>query len=928
MQFLPGSLVLASIIATSTILAGASAATAQPTKAASGPVVPGFARFHADGKADLATGGRLLFGELHCARCHTDATSAKDIKSAPILDGIGSRVKHGYLEKFITDPHGAKSGTKMPNLLAGLDDAERKATATALTHFLASTGTPSQARPDRKGIAEGRDLYSKVGCVACHGTRDTKGDADKLFPTNVPLGDLKEKYTLVSLRSFLENPHDTRPSGRMPGLLTIKESNDVANYLLQGSVPGLSATNMKYSYYEGAFKNVPDFAKLKPVSMGETTDFDISVAKRGSDWAIKFDGYLKIEKDGKYTFSTTSDDGSILSIDGKVVVNNDGVHPPATKNGGVKLTKGMHKLTVGFFNGGGGVELKAEIEGGGLAKQNLGPFVYVTEKTEVPVATGDKKDAPFTVDAALAAKGKTLFGTIGCANCHQMGKEKMQLETLALDQLKGDGDGGCLSAKPKKGVPSFGFAANQVAALKAALAKPFPNPKDETPASLVKQRMTALNCYACHERDKVGGPEDDLNKFFLTVQPEMGDEGRLPPSLNGVGAKLNHAYLKKVVEQGSHDRPYMHTRMPKFANHAQSLVEAYMAIDTPEKAPKVALSETITKTKFAARHMVGPTAFGCTKCHTFAGQKAEGVQGIDLAILTQRLQHDWFYNYMLNPTKYRPGTRMPASFPDGKTLLTKVLDGKADTQIEAIWVYLADGKAATPPTGLDKKSIPLVPVAEAIIYRNFIKGVGNVNYSRAIGVGFPERAHYVFDANDITLAMIWQGAFMDAKRHWTDRGVGFEPPLGENIVQLPTGVSFYVLGSNDEAWTAKPAKDIGYKFLGYRLTDDSRPTFNYSFNGIKIEDTPNAVESKGSPTIVRTFTLSTENPIDKLYYRAAVGNKIEADAKAGWYRVNDMRIRIEAEGQPIIRQSGKGMELLVPIRFKGNTAKLVQEYAW
>lgn len=923
MQFLPGRFVIASILATSTLLTAATLASAQPPKTASGPAVPGFARFHADGKADPAVGGRLLFGELHCARCHTSGTAAdKDSKTAPILDGIGSRIKHSYLEKFINDPHGAKPGTKMPNLLGGLDEVERKATATALAHYLASTGTPSQARPDRKGIAEGRELYSKVGCVACHGTRDAKGDTDNLFATTVPLGDLKEKYTLVSLRTFLENPHDTRPSGRMPGLLSIKESNDVANYLLQGSVPGLSATNMTYSYYEGAFKNLPDFAKLKPKATGETTDFDINVAKRKNGWAIKFEGYLKIEKDAKYTFSTTSDDGSILWINGKVVVNNDGIHPPTTKQGGVKLTKGMHKIVLGFFDGGGGVELKAEIEGGGLAKQHLGPLVYATEKSDVPVATGDKKDVPFAVDAALAAKGKALFSSIGCANCHQMGKEKTQLETLALDKLKGEG--GCLSATPKKGVPWFGFTTNQTAALKSALTKPFPNLKDATPGDIVKTQMTALNCYACHERDKIGGPEESLNKFFLTAQPEMGDEGRLPPSLNGVGAKLNPAYLKKIVEQGSHDRPYMFTRMPKFANHGQAVVEAYMALDPAEKAPKIALSDTTTKTKFAARHMVGPTAFGCTKCHTFAGQKAEGIQGIDLTILTQRLQHDWFYNYMLDPTKYRPGTRMPASFPNGKTLLTKVLDGKAETQLEAIWVYLADGKAATPPTGLDKKSIPLVPTTEAIIYRNFIKDAG----PRAIAVGFPERAHFAFDANDIRIALIWQGAFMDAKRHWTDRGVGFEPPMGDNIVHMPPGVSFYVLGSNDEAWTTKPAKEAGYRFLGYSLADDNRPTFSYSFNGIKIEDTPNAVEAKGNPTIVRSFTISTENPIDKLYYRAAVGTKIEADAKAGWYRVNEMRIRIEAEGMPIIRQSGNKMELLVPIRFKGNSAKVVQEYVW
>jgi hypothetical protein len=435
--------------------------------------------------------------------------------------------------------------------------------------------------------------------------------------------------------------------------------------------------------------------------------------------------------------------------------------------------------------------------------------------------------------------------------------------------------------------------------------------------------MIRLNCYACHERGKVGGVEDDLNKYFQTVMPEMGDEGRIPPSLNGVGAKLKPAYLKKILNDGSHDRPYMHTRMPKFGDaHVGHLVQAYSSVDKVLTAPKVALPDPLNKAKFAARQMVGPQLLGCVKCHTFAGNKAEGVQGIDLAIMTQRLNHDWFVNYMIDPNKFRPGTRMPSSFPDGKSQLKNVLDGTAHTQLEAIWVYLSDGAAATLPVGFTKQSIPLVPTTEAIIYRNFIKGAG----PRAIGVGFPEHANLAFDANDIRLAMIWQGAFIDAKRHWTGRGEGFEPPLGDNVLNLPAGVSFFVLAKPDEAWPTKSAKDLGYRFKGYRLTDDQRPTFLYSLNDIQIEDRPNALDVKGNPAIRRTFTISAANPIDKLYYRAAVGDKIATD-KDGFYRIGELRMRIDG-ARPVIRQAGAKMELLVPVEFKGNRVTFVQEYVW
>ena len=101
----------------------------------------------------------------------------------------------------------------------------------------------------------------------------------------------------------------------------------------------------------------------------------------------------------------------------------------------------------------------------------------------------------------------------------------------------------------------------------------------------------------------------------------------------------------------------------------------------------------------------------------------------------------------------------------------------------------------------------------------------------------------------------------------------------------------------------------------------------YSFNGIKIEDYPNAVETKASPGIRRAFTLTTDNPIDKLYYRAAVADKITAE-KDGSYRINDWHMKIESEAPPMIRRSGNKSELLVPVRFKGNSAKIVQEYVW
>ncbi len=82
------------------------------------PRVPGFERFFAQGDAQSdIVGGRMLIEQLGCAACHaTDDASLKP-KAAPILTGVGSRVRLDHLVSFIGQPHTAKPGTHH----AGLD---------------------------------------------------------------------------------------------------------------------------------------------------------------------------------------------------------------------------------------------------------------------------------------------------------------------------------------------------------------------------------------------------------------------------------------------------------------------------------------------------------------------------------------------------------------------------------------------------------------------------------------------------------------------------------------------------------------------------------------------------------------------------------------------------------------------------------------
>ena len=59
--------------------------------------------------------------------------------------------------------------------------------------------------------------------------------------------------------------------------------------------------------------------------------------------------------------------------------------------------------------------------------------------------------------------------------------------------------------------------------------------------------------------------------------------------------------------------------------------------------------------------------------------------------------------------------------------------------------------------------------------------------TRAIGVGYAEKLNLAFDAESCRLAMLWHGGFIDAARHWSARGAGFEKPLGDKVLHLPPG---------------------------------------------------------------------------------------------------------------------------------------------
>ncbi|MEE9431380.1 MAG: PA14 domain-containing protein, partial [Melioribacteraceae bacterium] len=138
-------------------------------------------------------------------------------------------------------------------------------------------------------------------------------------------------------------------------------------YLLDEEKNGL-----EYNYYEGNWQNVPDFNSLTKIRNGHIYDFNLdSFERRSAKFAVEFNGYLKIEEEGEYSFYTVSNDGSKLFINNTLIVNNDGVHGNFERQGKIVLKPGMHQIKVQYFDAGGSQSLKVLYKAPGGIRQAI-----------------------------------------------------------------------------------------------------------------------------------------------------------------------------------------------------------------------------------------------------------------------------------------------------------------------------------------------------------------------------------------------------------------------------------------------------------------------------------------------------------------------------------------------------------------------------
>jgi uncharacterized protein YaiE (UPF0345 family) len=111
----------------------------------------------------------------------------------------------------------------------------------------------------------------------------------------------------------------------------------------------------------GQMTTMPAVALLPMVGQINTSAIYVFSGKGAQAWrllvkdtpdnyfAATWTGSITVKGAGQYTFCTSSDDGSSLSVDGSLVVNNGGVHSWVEKCSSVRLLDGLHSVYADMF---------------------------------------------------------------------------------------------------------------------------------------------------------------------------------------------------------------------------------------------------------------------------------------------------------------------------------------------------------------------------------------------------------------------------------------------------------------------------------------------------------------------------------------------------------------------------------------------------
>jgi hypothetical protein len=162
-------------------------------------------------------------------------------------------------------------------------------------------------------------------------------------------------------------------------------------------LPGLVGEYFQLSGEVSDFPNLndkkPRVVKVDKQVNFESTDNEFAGTDLKDRFAVRWSGLLRVAEDCRIRFYTESDDGSRLSVDGAMVVENGGLHGMEEREGELDLKAGDHPIAIEFFDNAMGAGCKVSWEIRGKPREILPASALFHPKSKTPPPQKDKDDS-------------------------------------------------------------------------------------------------------------------------------------------------------------------------------------------------------------------------------------------------------------------------------------------------------------------------------------------------------------------------------------------------------------------------------------------------------------------------------------------------------------------------------------------------------
>jgi hypothetical protein len=126
-------------------------------------------------------------------------------------------------------------------------------------------------------------------------------------------------------------------------------------YRLDEGTPNLPKTWPRSRYVNTIYAKEFDIPYISFSNGFPVLNQDMRARRKGKnvfEWfAIQYKARFYVRNPGKYEFRLSSDDGACITIDGKDIVATPGIHPKVTRYGSCKLSEGVHRMKIEYFQG-------------------------------------------------------------------------------------------------------------------------------------------------------------------------------------------------------------------------------------------------------------------------------------------------------------------------------------------------------------------------------------------------------------------------------------------------------------------------------------------------------------------------------------------------------------------------------------------------